>query len=235
MVRQRVIADEALTGSAPRPPSLTDQIYEQLLHSIITAHWEPGPILLEPELATTLATSKTFVREALHLLVQEGWIVILPRKGYVVRVRPLSLDNVSEVFGLRLMIELGILGDLAAEIDHHAADQLASRLAVHAETGSEAEASLDAASEFHLTAARLSHNRRAERIISGLFDEVKQPHHLLPNITSHISSAAELSAHQQIIDAMNDHDAQRTTRLMHEHPTEVARMMVDSFTSLRSL
>ncbi|WP_448006687.1 GntR family transcriptional regulator [Agromyces bauzanensis] len=232
MAGQRIIQADALAEATPPTPSLADQIYERLRDGVITAHWKPGTILLEPELATTFGVSKTPVREALRLLVQEGWVVILPRKGYM--IRPLRIEDVSEVFGLRMMIEPGILGELAAETDDHAADELAQRLAAQVSAGDDVDASLAAARDFHLAAAQLSHNRRAEAIISGLLDEVKRLHHLLPNVTAHISSTVELGAHQAIVDAVRAHDSELAATLMRDHIAEVARTMVDGFTSLRT-
>ena len=92
----RKVIEPGTPRVADRQVSLTDQIYERVRQEIIEAKWRPGQILLEPELAALYGVSKTPVREALRLLVQEDWVIILPRKGYL--VRPLRLGDIGEVF-----------------------------------------------------------------------------------------------------------------------------------------
>jgi DNA-binding GntR family transcriptional regulator len=50
-------------------------------------------------------------------------------------------------------------------------------------------------SNFHLSLARLSGNGRAERILVGLFDEVRRLHHLQPRLDSRLSEFQEFEGH----------------------------------------
>src|SRR5690625_396617 len=208
-----------------RGPSLTEQIYVQLRESIITAEWEQGSIVLEPELAEAYGVSKTPVREALRLLVQEGWIVILPRKGYM--VRPLQLDDISEVFGLRMMIEPALFAEVAAAHSEKAIGTLADRL--EDQRNGDLEESLAAARAFHLAAAQVSNHRRAETILGGLLAEVRRLHHFVPEASPHITSDVELEAHAAIYEAIVAGDSAKTTDLVREHISEVANAMVEAF------
>ncbi|MEA2724674.1 MAG: hypothetical protein QOH59_2445, partial [Gemmatimonadales bacterium] len=52
---------------------LTDRIHQRLREDILHARLQPGETILEPELAAQFGVSKTPVREALRLLVQDGW------------------------------------------------------------------------------------------------------------------------------------------------------------------
>src|SRR3982074_1192487 len=63
--------------------SLTDQVYESLKDDILRAHRAPGDLLLEPELVEDYHVSKTPIREALRLLIQEDWVIVMPRKGHL--------------------------------------------------------------------------------------------------------------------------------------------------------
>src|SRR5437899_2254075 len=90
-----------LPSGEPAPPktdSLTQQVYDNLKEEILRAERAPGETVAEPELAARYGVSKTPVREALRLLLQDGWVTALPRKGYL--IRPLALEDVREVFAV---------------------------------------------------------------------------------------------------------------------------------------
>src|SRR5690242_19444441 len=88
---------------APKTESLTQQVYENLKEEILRAVRAPGEMVAEPELALRYGVSKTPIREALRLLLQDGWVMALPRKGYL--IRPLALEDVRDVFALRQLLE----------------------------------------------------------------------------------------------------------------------------------
>lgn len=219
------------TASAPeRALSLTDQIYERVRQEIIQARWRPGDVLLEPELATLYGVSKTPVREALRLLVQEDWVVILPRKGYL--VRPLRLGDISEVFNLRMMIEPALISDTARNAGDAGVKLLAQRLAEQRDAP-DLQRSLDAARQFHLAGAQFARNRRAERVLEQLLDEVRRLHYLMPDVESHITSSVEIEAHEKIMRAIDAHKPDEAAALMRTHLAEVAKTMIDAFSVIR--
>jgi DNA-binding GntR family transcriptional regulator len=231
MERRKTIEAAPLAASAERQLSLTDQVYERVRQEIIDATWRPGQILLEPELAALYGVSKTPVREALRLLVQEDWIVILPRKGYL--VRPLRLGDISEVFGLRMMIEPALIADTARNAGPAAVALLGQRLDEQRNASGDLQTSLDAAREFHLAGAQLARNRRAEGILERLLAEVRRLHHLMPDVESHITSAVEIEAHEAILRAIEAGDPESASDLMRDHLAEVARTMVNAFAVIR--
>lgn len=231
MERRRTIETDALSSSSPARVSLTDQVYERVREEIIKARWRPGQILLEPELAVLCGVSKTPVREALRLLVQEEWIVILPRKGYL--VRPLRLEDISEVFSLRMMIEPALFADAARLAAPEMVQELRRWLIAQQEAEGDLAGSLDAAREFHLAAAKLGHNRRAEGILERLIAEVRRLHHLMPDVESHINSSVEIEAHAAILDAVARRDAEGAAEIMRNHLAEVARTMIEGFGAVR--
>jgi DNA-binding GntR family transcriptional regulator len=197
---------------------------------IIQARWRPGDILLEPELASLYGVSKTPVREALRLLVQEDWVVILPRKGYL--VRPLRLGDISEVFNLRMMIEPALISDTARNAGDAGVKLLAQRLAEQRDAP-DLQRSLDAARQFHLAGAQFARNRRAERVLEQLLDEVRRLHYLMPDVESHITSSVEIEAHEKIMRAIDAHKPDEAAALMRTHLAEVAKTMIDAFSVIR--
>ncbi|WP_113700516.1 GntR family transcriptional regulator [Nonomuraea lactucae] len=208
-----------------RAQPLADQVYATLREEILGVQWAPGEMLMEPELAERYGVSKTPVREALRLLVQDGLVTILPRKGYL--ISPLRLNDVREVFFLRSALE-PTLASAAAEVI--TPDEVAGlRDLVAEQDTADIRAALHFARAFHLELARLAGNNRAQRLLGGLLDETRRLHHLMPRVEEHITSEAELGAHRKIVAALEAGDGDAATGLMRDHIAEVARVMVQAF------
>lgn len=80
--------------------SRRDAAYRQLKQAIIARSFPPGELVNERSLAQRLSMSRTPVREALQMLGAEGWVTVLPWKGVI--IRPVTLEDIDEVFQLRL-------------------------------------------------------------------------------------------------------------------------------------
>jgi DNA-binding GntR family transcriptional regulator len=83
--------------------SLTSQAYQQVRAAIIQGEFEPGAPLFEVHLASQLGMSRTPVREALKVLARDGFVEVVPTRGYVVPRR--SIDDMRELFELRESLE----------------------------------------------------------------------------------------------------------------------------------
>jgi DNA-binding GntR family transcriptional regulator len=227
--RTKILSPETRRAATPRK-SLTDQVYESLREEILKVQWAPGDIVAEPELAARYGVSKTPVREALRLLVQDGWVLVLPRKGYL--IRPLGLEDVSEVFALRQMLEPQLAAEAARKSPEPQLADLRDLVAEQRHATHELESALLAARLFHLKIAELSGNGRAVRFLAGLLDEVRRLHYLMPQLENHITSQAEVDAHDLIVEALSARDADGAAEHMHEHLLEAGREMVGVFGGL---
>jgi DNA-binding GntR family transcriptional regulator len=209
--------------------SLTDDVYDELKGEILRVERAPGDILYEAELAKTYGVSKTPVREALRLLAQTGWVVVLPRKGYL--VRPVELSDVRDIFAIRRMFEPVLAGEaarLASPGQLRCLDDLVEAQA-QAQAGPDLEAGLAAARMFHLTLADVAGSSRTRGILEGLIDEVRRLHYLLPNVEVHLTAKKELAAHQEVLSALRSRDIEEARGLMDEHLAEDAHTLVRGF------
>jgi DNA-binding GntR family transcriptional regulator len=216
---------------ATQPESLTQQVYENLKEEILRAERAPGEMVAEPELAARYGVSKTPIREALRILLQDGWVTALPRKGYL--IRPLALEDVREVFALRQMLE----PELSAETARRRTDSQVQRLNELVEEQADAtqfEEALLSARLFHTLIAEAAGNSRAVRILEGLLDEVRRLHYLMPQLEGHITSTEELEAHRDLADAFVHRDADRAADLMRAHLLEAGTAMVEVFGGLNA-
>jgi DNA-binding GntR family transcriptional regulator len=92
-----------LGEAAALPPSLVDQAHEVMRRKILDNQWSPGFQALEQEVALSLGMSRTPVREALIRLQQEGFVAVIPRRGF--RVLPVSPTDMKEIYEILTALE----------------------------------------------------------------------------------------------------------------------------------
>src|SRR5436190_6022784 len=90
----------------------TDRAYAELRGRILRNEMPIGRLFLEQELADQLRMSRTPVRETLIRLEQDGLVEVRPRHG--MRVRPVSADDVREIYEILTCLEATAAGLLAA-------------------------------------------------------------------------------------------------------------------------
>jgi DNA-binding GntR family transcriptional regulator len=85
------------------PVSIREKVYAALRQRILDGSFPAGERLVESRIAEQIKTSRTPVREALHLLEKEGLLESIPRAGY--QVKPLSWEEVEEICEIRIANE----------------------------------------------------------------------------------------------------------------------------------
>jgi len=83
--------------------SLLDRAYNEIKLRIITCRYRPGEVLSEAAISLELRIGRTPTHQAIHHLMMDGLVSIMPRKG--VMVRPISIDEAMEIIGVRLVTE----------------------------------------------------------------------------------------------------------------------------------
>lgn len=86
--------------------------YNALYNLIVYKKWSPGEIHSVSEVANKLKISRTPVTEAVNRLEAEGFIRIVPRKGFV--VSDANSNEIQEIFEVKAVIE-GLAAKKAAE------------------------------------------------------------------------------------------------------------------------
>jgi DNA-binding GntR family transcriptional regulator len=90
-------------SASAEPPSLVDQAHDQMRRAILDNRWLPGHQALEQEVALSLGMSRTPVREALIRLQQEGFVEVIPRRGF--RVLPVSPSDMKDIYEILTALE----------------------------------------------------------------------------------------------------------------------------------
>lgn len=217
----------------PRTPR-GQEVLAELRSLILTGAIPPGSLLVEPQLAERFATSKTPVREALHVLAAESLVAVLPKKGYL--VAPMSARDLGEVLDLRMLLE----PHAAFEAARHASPADVTRLteALHEQhefAGTDPLGAMRAAARFHRDLAGLSRNVRLGRALEHCFDETARAHHVLPGLSAHMGEEQELAEHDAVLEAVAAGDAPAARAAMQAHLHTIRAVTLAQWTDTSDL
>jgi DNA-binding GntR family transcriptional regulator len=153
------------------PASLTEQAVTALRREILTARMRPGETLSEAAVSRQLELGKAPVRAALARLAEEGLVLAVPRRGWIVSL--VTVRDIHEVFNLRILLEPEAARLAAGRVDAALLRRLDSMCACGYQPGDEDSTFtfLDANKAFHVALAELSGNGRLSRQIDRLLDE----------------------------------------------------------------
>jgi DNA-binding GntR family transcriptional regulator len=200
-----------------RTGNLADHVFQHVKREIVENRLAPDTILAEGPLAARFHVRRAPAREALKRLAELGFVRGVPRVGYI--VTSVGVHDYDEIFQMRLVLE-----PLAAELavprltdaDAERLDRTASEVAVILELADTAERGArlaQANAGFHREIARISDNRRLERTIGALIDELERVMRMLAYDPSVESVADE---HARLVRVMRGGDAAGARRLMRE-------------------
>jgi DNA-binding GntR family transcriptional regulator len=168
------------------------------------------------------------VRAALTRLSHEQLVVTIPRRGY--QIAPITFKYVTDVFGVRLVLEPAAAKQVAARNDHGIVGTLSAineRCRFQAgpyDAGSHRLAN----KEFHVALARATGNDRLAEITSASLDDLQRILYL-PQIARETDRVeATFDEHERIIEAIRRRDPGSAEVAAHEHVELNKVMLIES-------
>lgn len=156
----------------PAKATFHQQAYEYIKAQILNLKLKPGQYILDTEIAAQLKISRTPVREAFHRLEKEGLLDYVARHGW--RVYSLSLDDIQEIFDLKVRVE-GMLVRKAAESPDLAGSAAQLQAAIEGLHQAAAREDVDAwlrqDAELHNLLYELAGNQRAAALVCNLNEQ----------------------------------------------------------------
>ena len=198
-----------------RAVTLYDQVSERLRSLIFDRQLAPGDFIDEVKLAEQWQISRTPLREALKVLIAEGLVEPVPRRGC--RVIEMTATDADELFPIMAMLE----GRCAFEATQHASDaDLRELQRLHDElertaAAHEVDGYYRANHEFHSFVQRLAGNRWLDRVTADLRKFVRMLRGRQLTLPGRID--ASINEHRVLLAAMLARDATRAERAMHDH------------------
>jgi len=194
---------------------LTEQAYAYVRDGIVRGQFPVGSVLAEEEIAAALGTSRTPVRQALGLLLQEGLVEVGSRRQLV--VRGFTGEHRQELLVLREALE-GIAVQRACEVmeidDIDYLRLLLIRQRRAAEDGREDDF-IDLDEEFHLRiveGARLPILHRLLGQLRGFVRVVRLGSARPPFVLAQV-----VTEHEEIVDALERRDRQAAVVALRDH------------------
>ncbi len=163
------------------------------------------------------------MREALRVLEQEGQVTYLPRRGYF--VTELRIDDLDEIYELRALLEARAARHALPSLDDDALARIAdaARACVAAATAGDVAAELAANRRFHFAILEAPGQPHALRLIRLLWDSTEAYRAMYYN--SPTERAASLDAHERILAAIGDRDADRLVAELDAHRGRALRVL----------
>lgn len=194
---------------------LTERAYQYLRDGILRGQFPTGSVLAEAEIATALGSSRTPVRQALGLLLQEGLVEVGQRRQVI--VRGFTPEHRAEILMLREALESVAVRRACEVMEIEDIDYLRLLLMRQrraAKAGREDEF-LDLDEEFHL---RIAQGARLP-ILYGFLSQLRGFVRVARLRARRPASVLEqvVAEHEGIVDALERRDAERALEALVEH------------------
>jgi DNA-binding GntR family transcriptional regulator len=213
--------DQGGIGESPRSASnVTIAAHERLRQAILTVELAPGLRIDEDALAAQMDTTAEVLIEVVHALVHEG-LVMPPAGDGVITIPPLSLDDLVELYTLRVVGEADAIWNTVPVLDPAACDRLADELRCIDRNGASA-AGHGAHRRFH-QGLRVGVGERRQRELSQLFDHA-QRYSLAAGRRKLAKGPAE---HRAILRACFSGERSLATQLLMRHCADTAYELIE--------
>jgi DNA-binding GntR family transcriptional regulator len=192
---------------------LSEHVASYVRERIISGQLRPGEFVRTEPIAEALGVSNTPVREGLLLLSGDGFIELVPRRGFMVSA--FSRQDVHDIFWAQASLA-GELATRAAKLISTA--QLEHLRGVVAEQekavkSSDSERSVALGHEFHRTINLAADSRRLAMVLRSIVKQL--PNQFYNSIEGHAEET--LVTHPAILEALQGRRAKAAGTLMRDH------------------
>ena len=176
---------------------LAEKIYNCIRTEIENGQFDAREFFSEAQLAEKYRVSKATIRDALHLLVGEGFLVSYHRKGYM--VNSFSIEEINQIQTIRRSME-------------HLAAELVIQNATEAEIRSlygliDPQGPSDANRAFHLEIAKISGNKYLPEALGGFLSKIYVAMH---------NDGVDVEKHRAIVEALLARDLDRAVTCLNQ-------------------
>ena len=207
------------------PASLKDMALQAIKEAIWANVLHPGKIYSEPQLAQELGISRTPIREALLELSGQGFLTVIPRKGF--KINQFSVEEIHHLFTFRRAIEMAVVSEIMPRVnaaDIEQIDDIHARDIAAAQTTSR-RAFIRVDREFHTFLASRTKNKyliSAQENVRDLIDWVGTKMLQRPE-----RRREAIREHSAIVRAIRKKDLPATLQAMENHINITEKLVTD--------
>ncbi len=205
--------------------SYSERVADLIKSRIRSRKLRPGETISELSLAEECGISRSPVREALHMLESEGFLMSNPKRGKCVTV--LTPQKIRDSYELSALLEAGAAANAANNLPESVRNKLKSIMAAMKDSGSDSanidyQASLSSA--FHETVLSLSDNEMLH-VFASRFSRVISKYLLYQEWRSIYTSAEQYQRHKEIYDALLSGDPETIRTAVCKHYADSAERL----------
>jgi DNA-binding GntR family transcriptional regulator len=195
--------------------SLSEAAYSRIRSMIITLELEPGSLISESALMSTLKMGRTPIREALRSLANEKLVEVYPRRGmFVSRVDVANLSQLSET---RAVLEIKA-AELAATRSTAADQEITKALikeikAIKGDLDMPTLIGLDQRIHHHIY--QCTHNEFLASALDNYYAHALRIWFLALDRVEHLADA--IIEHRALLEAIASNDPKAASKAMREH------------------
>ncbi|TWT27232.1 GntR family transcriptional regulator [Planomicrobium sp. CPCC 101110] len=152
-----------------KPVPYYEQFYHSIKAMIFEGKFKPGERIVETQLAKEFNVSKSPIREAIRMLVQEG-LIVTDEKSRMVIYEP-TLKDVEEIYFCRKALEsfaVRLMIEKAADSEIEEIEELLLETEKAIRDGQEDKAIIDLNASFHNLIIEFTKNERLKKQIKDL-------------------------------------------------------------------
>jgi DNA-binding GntR family transcriptional regulator len=205
-----------------RRQGLPEEVAGYVREQIMSGNLRPGEFLRTEPIAEAVGVSITPVREGLLLLSSEGFVTLVPRRGFVVAA--FTRQDVHDLFWAQSQLAGELAARAAKRITPQELDQLEALVkdTEAAIARGDVEEIGQLGHQFHRIINLAADSDRLARLLAGVVKHL--PNHFYASIEAQVKSAS--SQHEQLIDALRRRDARQARKITEAHIVESADYVI---------
>ncbi|PAF48030.1 GntR family transcriptional regulator [Helicobacter sp. 12S02634-8] len=208
----------------PKKMNSGEQVYQSIINAIKNATLAPGDRIKENDLVKTTGFSRTPIREAISLLLNEGMITNDQKRGLI--ITELDQNMIAQIYEMREVLE-GAAAKLAAQ---HASDveiSILEKIVQHHAQAKTLEDIIQNNRIFHTTLYQCSHNKFLLKSVQELENSLL----LLGSTTLKDPKRGQQSyqEHLTILQALKNRDCHQAQEAAKAHIRQAYQIRLDRF------
>jgi DNA-binding GntR family transcriptional regulator len=212
-----------LVTAAGRTRGLPDEVATYVRELILSGQVRPGDFLRLEPIAEAVGVSNTPVREGLLALSSEGFVRLVPRRGFM--VESFTIEDVTDIFWAQAKFAGELAARAAKRISEDEIDDLErinKDYAASVDSG-DLERVGALGHEFHRRLNQAAHSQRLALILSSIVQHL--PNRFYAEIEGHVEATRD--DHDKIITALRKRDGRTARKLTEEHILESTSHLID--------
>jgi GntR family transcriptional regulator, rspAB operon transcriptional repressor len=209
---------------------LPQRAYLAIRNAIRHLQLPPGRTVLEREMAEILGMSRTPVRESLVRLETEGWVRLIPRRGFI--VAPLVADDLQQIYEVVESLD-GVAGRLATDRATHEELNQLEHLIEKQEKALELNDLLawtDLDDQFHNYIVDLAQNPRLRGIVDSQSDQLYRAR--LYTIKFRPKPTHSVIEHKAILAVMRAGEPEAVRTMLQSHRYRARKEILEALQSM---